>query len=420
MPQPRIRAPIRGSRPAGGVEGVAIGDALAALGDGGGSAGDLGGGALAVKLQQQPADRAGGGEREQPDDEQPGAQRRHAGHSVGVPDPPQPAVPGRTAGPAIRPVPQAVIPGEIAVMTQTVTGSAMTDTSAFAALSQAIEAAARHAAPLVAGLDWCGRHHISGILWRSGVLVTSEQSLPEAEAYSAVLPGGARVAATLAGRDPATNVAALRLEGEAPPVGQAEPGGVGALILALGSDGTGGITARMGPVEVLGPAWESMRGGRIDRLMRLGVRLGEAAEGGPVIDASGRLIGMSTFGPRRTVLVIPASTIARVLEPLLRDGQIARGWLGVGLHPVALPHDLAERAGAAQGLMVVSIAEGAPAAGVLLPGDILLEIAGRPVATPRSVAAALGPEQIGAHVALKVLRGGAVAMPSVTIAARPA
>ncbi len=295
----------------------------------------------------------------------------------------------------------------------------MTDTAPFLALSQSIEAAARQAAPLVAGIDWCGRHHISGVLWRDGVLVTSEQSLPDAEGYTAVLPGGARVAATLAGRDPSTNVAALRLEGAAPAAAHAEPDGVGALVLALGSDGAGATTARLGALEVLGPAWESMRGGRIDRRIQIAVRLGHAAEGGPVIDAAGRLLGMSTFGPRRSVLVIPAGTIGRVLEVLLREGRIARGWLGVGLHPVALPRELAERAGVSQGLMVVNLADGAPAAGVLLPGDILLAIAGAPVATPRAVAAALGPERIGQTVALKVLRGGAVAELHVTIAARP-
>jgi S1-C subfamily serine protease len=301
----------------------------------------------------------------------------------------------------------------------------MTDLSPFAALSQAIEASARQAAPLVAGVEWCGRHHLSAILWRSGVLVTSEQSLPDAEGFTAVLPAaagtaGTRVAATLAGRDPATNIAVLRVEAEAPALAQAEPTGVGALVLALGSDGEGGITARLGAVEVLAGPWESARGGRIDRLMRLGVRLGEAAEGGPVIDAAGRLLGMSTFGPRRRVLVIPGSTLGRGVELLLREGRIARGWLGVGLHPVALPRDLADRAGASHGLMVVNLAEGAPAAGTLLPGDILLSIADQPVASPRAVAAALGPDRIGQAVELKLLRGGAVTTVSVVIAARPA
>jgi S1-C subfamily serine protease len=296
----------------------------------------------------------------------------------------------------------------------------MTDLSALAALSHAIAATVRQAAPLVAAIGWGGRQHVSGVLWRAGALVTSEQSLPDAAANTVTLPGGTRTGAALAGRDRATNVAVLRLQADAPGVAQAEPRGVGELVLAVGSDGAGETTVRLGAIEALGAAWESMRGGRIDRLIRLGLRLGAAAEGGPVIDAEGRLLGMSTFGPRRGVLVIPASTIARVLDTLLETGRIARGWLGVGLHPVALPREIVERSGAAAGLMVVNLAEGAPAAGVLLPGDILLEIDGKPVAAPRAVAAALGPERIGEAVSLKLVRGGELATLSVTVAARPA
>jgi S1-C subfamily serine protease len=300
------------------------------------------------------------------------------------------------------------------------TGIAMTEFAAFSALSRAVASVARAAAPCVLGVEWGGRHHISGVLWRAGILVTSEQSLPDADAFSAVLPGGARVAATLAGRDASTNVAVLRLEATAAALPCSEPQAVGALVLAIGSDGAGGITSRMGSIEALGPPWESQRGGRIDRLVRLGVDLGPPAEGGAVVDAEGGLLGMSTFGPRGSVLVIPASTVARVLDQLLQQGRIARGWLGVGLHPVALPRDLVDRTGVSGGLMVVNLAEGAPAATALLPGDILLEIAGTPVASPRAVAAALGPDTVGKVLALKLLRGGAVATADVTIAARPA
>jgi len=296
----------------------------------------------------------------------------------------------------------------------------MTELSAFTSLSRAVAATAQLGAGSVAGLEWGGHHHISGLLWRPGVLVTSEQSLPDSDGYTAILPGGARVPATLAGRDPATNVAVLKLQADAPALPTAEAGGVGELVLALGSDGGGTITARMGAIEVFGPAWESQRGGRIDRLLRLGVRLGPAAEGGPVLTAEGALLGISTFAPHRSVLVIPTATIARVLDQLLADGHISRGWLGVGLHPVALPKEIAEREGVAGGLMVVNLAEGGPAASALLPGDILLELEGTAVSTPRNVAAALGPDTIGRTLSLKVLRGGGVTTQSVTIAARPA
>jgi S1-C subfamily serine protease len=289
-------------------------------------------------------------------------------------------------------------------------------------LSRALAARVQHAAPLVAAVTWQRRGQLSALLWQPGVLVTSDQSLPDAEHYSAVLPGGARVDATLAGRDPATNVAVLRLgsgaSGARP--GTAEPGGVGHLVLAIGSDGEGGVTARMGGIEVLGPAWESMRGGKIDRLVRIGVRLPPAAEGGPVIDAEGAVLGMSTFGPRRSVMVIPSATIARAAEQLLQGGKIARGWLGVGLHEVALPRDISARAGAESGLMVMNFADNAPAAGRLMQGDIVTAIAGTRVASPRAVASVLGPETVGQTVTIDLVRGGEVMQAGVLVAARPA
>ncbi len=286
--------------------------------------------------------------------------------------------------------------------------------TAFSSLSDALVRVVAGASPHVAGLAWGRRGGLSAILWRQGVLVTSEQSLPEAEHYQATLPGGGHARATLAGRDPSTNVAVLRVEADAAPFAVAEPAGVGALVLALGGD-----SARMGSIEALGPAWESQRGGRIDRLVRLAVRLPQDAEGGPVVDAHGRLLGMSTYGPRRGVLVIPAATVARSVEPLLRDGRLARGWLGVGLHEVALPPEITQRASAMGGLMVMGFADGAPAAGALLPGDILVAVAGTPVVTVRALARMLGPEAVGQALELTLVRGGALTRVAVTIGARP-
>ncbi len=287
-------------------------------------------------------------------------------------------------------------------------------------LSQALQTRVREASATVAAITWGRRGHVSALIWRDDHLVTSEQSLGRSEMYEAVLPGGARVPATVLGRDPSTNVAVLKLTAIAPPQRPAEASGVGALVLALGSDGEGQATARLGPIEVLGPAWESMRGGKIDRLVRIGVRLPSAAEGGPVVDSEGGLLGMSTFGPRRDVIVIPTATIARAVDQALAHGGGRRGWLGVGLQEVALPRDIAARAGAEAGLMVMSLAEEAPATGRLLPGDILVDIAGTKVSHPRTVAGLLGPEKVGQELPISLVRGGQTMTVSVTVAARPA
>src|SRR6185295_16364267 len=110
---------------------------------------------------------------------------------------------------------------------------------------------------------------------------------------------------------------------------------VGSLAIALGANVHGSTTARLGTVNAVGPQWYSRAGGRIEQRIALDIRLGRTEEGGPVLDAEGGLLGMSTLGPPGVVLVIPAATLDRVVPQLLNDGQVARGWLGLGLQPVS-------------------------------------------------------------------------------------
>jgi S1-C subfamily serine protease len=275
------------------------------------------------------------------------------------------------------------------------------------------------AAPSVIAIA-TGRRPISGILWRPDIVVTSEQMLPDGAEF-AVRHGGTEHVAKLAGRDPGTNVALLRLPQPAAAVlpAAAPTPRVGALTLILGADPNGGTTARLAMVHEIGPEWHSHAGGRIDALLRLDARIGRD-EGGPVLDSAARLVGMSTAGPRRRTLVIPTATINRVIDPLLAEGRIARGWLGVGLQPVAVPDSLHEAAGRDGGMMVVNLASGGPAAQAgVLPGDILLDLNGTPVRRVHALSAALGREQIGKSVLLRLLRAGALQTLTVVVAPRP-
>lgn len=300
-----------------------------------------------------------------------------------------------------------------------------TPTSLLTRLSAALRAQVAAAGASVAGLR-AGRRLRTATLWRPDILVASEQALPDAEEFAVVLPGGGETTARLAGRDAGTNIAALRLKAPAdrqPITAASDDVAVGALVTALGADGEGGATARLGVVQAVGPAWTSLAGGRIDRSIRLDLRLGHAEEGGPVLTAEGAILGISTLGPRGRVLVIPNATIERVLTPLLTEGRVARGWLGVGLQPVALSGQVVagqtERRDA--GLMVVSLVPGAPAelAGVL-QGDILLDLDGSPTTHPRAVGQLLDREHIGKSVEVRLLRAGAVTTLQATVAARPA
>jgi S1-C subfamily serine protease len=287
-------------------------------------------------------------------------------------------------------------------------------------LSEALAERARLARPLVAGIAVPGHRMRSGTLWRKDVVLASEQRFPDAEDAKVILADGSAFTARVAGRDPGTNVVALQFAGApdaAPlPAGEPQPG---ALVLALGAD-DGGVAVRLGVIHSVGPSWHSRRGGRIDRRISLDIGVTSREEGGPVLDAGGGLLGMSTLGPRGRVLVIPASTVEAVLDSLLSKGRVERGWLGLALQPVLVPEALQAEAGQSQGLMVMSVSKGGPAAlANLHAGDILVKIAGESVTSPSAVAQYLGPDSVGKQVELRLIRADKPFSTPVIVGIRP-
>lgn len=134
----------------------------------------------------------------------------------------------------------------------------------------------------------------------------------------------------------------------------------------------------------------------------------------------GGVIGMTTFGPQREVLVIPHATIARTVQALLASGHVARGWLGATLQPVAVPETQGEERKIGHGLMVMATSPGSPAeAAGLLPGDIVVAVDGQPLSRKTGLTGRLGPDSIGSVIELRLLRGGALVDQSLTIAERP-
>jgi S1-C subfamily serine protease len=204
------------------------------------------------------------------------------------------------------------------------------------------------------------------------------------------LPGGRVVEASLAGRDPSTDVAVLRFQPDGLPAtttadaASLRPGHV---VMAIGNH-KGAPVASLGIVAMAGGPWQSMRGGTIDSLNRVDLTLSRAAEGGALIDAQGRVVGMAVLGPRRRALAIPTSTIDRVVDQLLAKGHVFRGYLGAGLQPLRRgrsSHD-AKPSASGRGVLVVSIDPDGPAARAgLLVGDIVTTWnANRSIACARS------------------------------------
>src|SRR6202171_484745 len=291
-----------------------------------------------------------------------------------------------------------------------------------AQFSNALATRAELAKNAVVAIRLAHERHITGMVWQPGIVVASEQSLPRKDDFELVAAGGSVLTAKIAGRDPGTNIAILRLaEQIAAPSIAAGEAHTGAGALAIGADGTGGASARLGLVNLAGAEWHSSRGGLIDRRIVLDLRLAGREEGGPVYDAAGALLGMSTFGPRGQVIAIPTATIERVVPLLLRDGRIARGWLGVALHAVAVPDALREAADQSSGLMVMSVVEGGPAAQTgIVAGDIILSVDGTSTHRFRKIARHFGPDSIGRKADLRLIRSGTVITVQATIAERPA
>jgi S1-C subfamily serine protease len=270
------------------------------------------------------------------------------------------------------------------------------------------------AAPGIVGVQ-SDHSRSSGFTWRPGLIVTADEALSEEGDFAVTLPGGGdSVAARLVGRDHTTDIALLRVDrSDLPPVPlAAQPVPVGTLALAVGAE-DGASTAAFGVVSRSAGRWWSLRGGEIDARIELDLRLRPSAEGGLAIEAAGRAIGMTVFGPRRRVLVIPSATIERVAARLEKYGHIPRGYLGLGFQLVAIEDGR-------RGVMVMKVEPRGPGAKAgVHQGDIIVTWNGEPIRHVRSLLRALGPDSVGQTVTLGLRRAGEAKDVPLTIAERP-
>jgi S1-C subfamily serine protease len=259
------------------------------------------------------------------------------------------------------------------------------------------------------------RTRSSGFVWRSGLIVTADEALAETGEITVTLPAGTTLTAQIAGRDPTTDIALLRVDDQtlqpAPLATDVPP--LGAVALTVGA-ADGAATAALGIVALSGGRWQSMRGGEIESRLELDVRLRRDGEGGLAATADGRAFGMVVFGPRRRILVIPSATIASVAATLEKNGRVLRGYLGLGLHPVDV------EAGGGPGVIVMSVdPDGPGAAAGIHQGDVLVTWDGRSIERLKPLIRALGPQSVGQMLTLDVRRGGAVHQATVQIGERP-
>ncbi len=293
-------------------------------------------------------------------------------------------------------------------------------------LSSQLAAAVETAGNSVVAIHARRRIPSSGIVWRDGVIVSASHTVRRDDEIPVTLPNGDSTVATVAGRDPATDLIALRIKGaksHVAPRADSSSLRVGSLVLAVGRPGRN-LSASFGIISAVGEGWRSWQGARIDRVFRLDLSVYDGFSGGPLVDASGAVLGLNNSAlARGTPMALPAKAVDRVLDELLESGHVRRPFIGVAVQPVALSASLVKQhqLGHDSGLLIVSIADASPAdkAGVLL-GDVLLEASGQSIGRPDDLLDALSSIENGGVVTLKLLRGGTIKTVSVTPADRGA
>lgn len=293
-------------------------------------------------------------------------------------------------------------------------------------LSDALASATEQAAATVVAVHSEPRGSASGVVWRPGVIVTSEHALRRDEDIRVTLADGRVAQATLVGRDPSTDLAVLKCaEATAATATAGDPTALkpGSLILAVGRTRASGPVAAFGVVSLVALERKTWTGVSLTPYVRLDVSIQPTAVGGAVVDAAGKIFGVITprFGRFGSTLT-PAATVNSVVDTLLEKGRIPRGYLGVGLQPVRLPEALRQMLKREErtAVIVLEIEPNSPAnrAGLMI-GDIIVTLAANIVSRLDDIHSKLHGSAIGKPFAIGFVRGGALQEAEITVAERP-
>jgi S1-C subfamily serine protease len=287
-------------------------------------------------------------------------------------------------------------------------------------LSSDVAAIVERVAASIVRVDARRGRPATGIVWESNLILTADHVIEQEDAIQ-VQAGASTVKATVAGRDPETDLALLRAENlgaSAIDRGSSTQIRIGHLVLAVGRAGE--LQATLGVVSGLSGGFRSWRGGETERLIQTTAELLPGFSGGPLLDSDGRLIGINSWNFSRGITrALPLETAQRVAESLKAHGRIRRAYIGLGAQPVRLTEALAAQIGQPSGLLVVTVEAGGPAqrAG-LMQGDTVVAVDGTPVRQLDDLFNALRGMEVGSSHRLRLVRAGEVRELSVTAGER--
>lgn len=285
-------------------------------------------------------------------------------------------------------------------------------------LSTEIETAVAKAAPSVVQVH--GRRRVA-----AGVVIADELIVTPAttdEDKIAVFADGQTYEGAVLGRIGNAGLTVVRVAGlNRPALAAADEPRPGHLAVAIGRTWSGGVMSTLAPVAVVGGPLRTGRASSLERVIRIQQSPHGALNGGVLIDASGRALGIITsMAIRDTTVVIPASIAWAAATKAAADGGIKQGFIGVSSLPVPLPER--QRAGRddSGGLLISHVAPQSPAeAAGLLVGDIIVGFANEQVDDAETFVTRLRGSQIGTALPITVIRGTNAVDVTVTVGERP-
>ncbi len=297
----------------------------------------------------------------------------------------------------------------------------------FSELSDAMAEAAERAGKSTALVDARRKFPASGIAISADTILTADHVVEREEDIKVALGDGTELTARLAGRDPGSDLAVLKLDsstGSAVPAEVSKTSArVGQFVLAIGRPSTKGIESSFGMVNAIGGPVRTGRGGMLERYIKTDVVSYPGFSGGPLVNGDGTIFGINTSGfSSGSALTIPADIAWKIAEILEKHGKIKRGYLGIRSQTVDIPADAGKALKREQstGLLIVGIEKDSPAAakGGLMVGDILVGVAGEVVAHHDELYTRLSGDVVGKSTAIDVLRGGKLQTVNVVVGER--
>ncbi len=267
------------------------------------------------------------------------------------------------------------------------------------------------------------------IFTQDGYILTNSHVVHNATGIEVTLSDGHRFPAELVGDDPETDIAVIRIHAPnliAARLGDSQSLKAGQVAIAIGNPYGFQTTVTTGVVSALGRSFRARSGRLIDNIIQTDAALNPGNSGGPLVTSHGEVIGINTaviMSAQGICFAVPINTAKTILTPLIKDGFIRRGYIGIGGQNVPLPrrtvlfHELSVESG----VLIISIEEDSPAQNAgLVEGDVIVGINNQPIASIDDLHKLLTHEQVGMRSQLTIIRRNDKLIVDIVSASKPA